>query len=705
MIDVRHAEMPSYMSRPTVSRQLPQTGPTDPLRRMQQVEGREWWLWGFAVVVTLVLTFGILSLTFPGFHLPTDGLYTLSLKEWVRGLVALVVLFDIYTIYQHLLLQRVRRQLAENNKLFQLISENAADMIAVVDTDGHRVYNSPAYQRILGYSPEELAATLATHQIHPDDCARVLEAAEKARLTGIGERLEYRIRHKDGSWRVLESTASAIRGPNGESEGLVVVNRDISDRKRAEDLLVHNAFHDGLTDLPNRALFLDRLGRAIAVARRHADFKFAVLFIDIDGFKVFNDSLGHATGDALLIQIAHRLTGCLRRVNTISRTRFGDSLESPASENTLARPGGDEFVVLAEELGNPSDAIRVAERIQEKLAVPFSLGSHKIGVTASIGIVFKGHIGNDAPEELLRDAEIAMYRAKHSGKARCEVFDNAMHAGALKRLQLETDMRKALELGEFLVYYQPIVSLRNKQIVGFEALTRWQRPQGIVMPNEFIAVANEIGVIVSINQQLMLDAFRQLRRWQEIFPSDPPLTMSVNISPKQFQQADLSAQIGQILQQSGVDPNCVNLEITETIAMADAEKSAIVLQELKALGVHLEIDDFGTGYSSLSRLQRFPVDTLKIDRAFISRMDSDLETHEIVRTIVMLAQNLGLKVVAEGVETEDQVEMLKRVSCKLAQGYLFSKPVAPHAVEKLLECNRSRATPLLRAKAAASSAG
>jgi diguanylate cyclase (GGDEF)-like protein/PAS domain S-box-containing protein len=672
---------------------------------MQQVEGREWWLWGFAVVVTLVLTFGILSLTFPGFHLPTDGLYTLSLKEWVRGLVALVVLFDIYTIYQHLLLQRVRRQLAENNKLFQLISENAADMIAVVDPDGHRLYNSPAYQRILGYSPEELAATPATHQIHPDDCARVLEAAEKARLTGTGERLEYRIRHKDGSWRVLESTASAIRGPNGESEGLVVVNRDISDRKRAEDLLVHNAFHDGLTDLPNRALFLDRLGRAIAVARRHADFKFAVLFIDIDGFKVFNDSLGHATGDALLIQIAHRLTGCLRRADTISRTRFGESLESPASENTLARPGGDEFVVLAEELGNPSDAIRVAERIQEKLAVPFSLGSHKIGVTASIGIVFKGHIGNDAPEELLRDAEIAMYRAKHSGKARCEVFDNAMHAGALKRLQLETDMRKALELGEFLVYYQPIVSLRNKQIVGFEALTRWQRPQGIVMPNEFIAVANETGVIVSINQQLMLDAFRQLRRWQELFPSDPPLTMSVNISPKQFQQADLSAQIGQILQQSGVDPNCVNLEITETIAMADAEKSAIVLQELKALGVHLEIDDFGTGYSSLSRLQRFPVDTLKIDRAFISRMDSDLETHEIVRTIVMLAQNLGLKVVAEGVETEDQVEMLKRVSCKLAQGYLFSKPAAPHAVEKLLECNKSRATPLLRAKASASSAG
>jgi PAS domain S-box-containing protein len=659
---------------------------------MRQVEGREWCLWGFAVAVTLILTFGILSLTFPGFHLPQDRIYTLNLKEWVRGLVALVLLFDIYTIYQHLLLQRVRRLLAENNKLFQLISENAADMIAVVDTGGHRLYNSPAYQRILGYSPEELAATCATDQIHPDDRARVAEAAEKAGFTGAGERLEYRIRHKDGSWRVLESTASAIRGPNGEIEGLVVVNRDITDRKRAEDLLVHNTFHDGLTDLPNRALFLDRLERAIAVARRHADFRFAVLFIDVDGFKVFNDSLGHAAGDALLIQIAQRLTACLRRSDTISRARFGDSVELPAGDNTLARPGGDEFVVLAEELRDPSDAIRVAERIQEKLAVPFALDSHKIGITASIGIVFKGHVGSEAPEELLRDAEIAMYRAKHLGKARSEVFDNAMHARARKRLQLETDMRKALERGEFLVYYQPIVSLQNEQIVGFEALTRWQRPQGIVMPGEFMAVADETGIIVSINRQLMLDSFLQLRRWQELFPSDPPLAISINISPKQFQQADLSTQIGRILQQSHVDPNCVNLEITETIAMSDAQKSTAVLRELKALGVHLEIDDFGTGYSSLSRLQRFPVDTLKIDRAFISRMDSDFESHEIVRIIVMLAKNLGLKAVAEGVETQEQVEMLKHVSCELAQGYLFSKPATSHAVEMLLESSRRRVT-------------
>ena len=337
---------------------------------MRQVEGREWWLWGFAVAVTLVLTFGILSLTFPGFHLPTDGIYTLTLKEWVRALVALVLLFDIYTIYQHLLLQRVRHQLAESGKLFRLITENAEDMIAVVDMNGHRRYNSPAYQRVLGYSPEELAATSANDQIHPDDRARVVQAAEKARATGAGERLEYRIRHHDGSWRVLESTASAIPGPNGEIEGLVVVNRDITDRKRAEDLLVHNAFHDGLTDLPNRALFLDRLERTIAIGRRHADFKFAVLFIDIDGFKVINDSLGHAAGDALLVQIAQRLSACLRRVDTISRSRIASRAEPPAGENTLARPGGDEFAVLAEDLRDPSDAIRVAERIRRSSPLP-----------------------------------------------------------------------------------------------------------------------------------------------------------------------------------------------------------------------------------------------------------------------------------------------------------------------------------------------
>ena len=686
-----------------MSKQSVSKHPKPPALRERQVEGREWWLWGSAVAVTLVLTAGILSLTFPGFHLPTDGAYSLNLKEWVRGLAALVLLFDIYTVYQQRELQRIRRQLGERERLFQLITENAADMIAVIDCDGQRLYNSPAYQTILGYGPEELAATSSMDQIHPEDRARVLEAAEKARNTGRGERLEYRIRHKDGSWRFIESTANAIRGPKGETEGLVIVNRDITERKRAEEKLDHLSFHDGLTNLPNRALFLDRLQRAITQSRRHTDFRFAVLFIDIDEFKVFNDSLGHVAGDALLIQIAQRLSVCLRGADTISRPRLGGATGPFVGESTLARPGGDEFTVLLEELHDPSDTVRVAERIQQRLAVPFDLNGQEIVLTVSIGVAFSGNAGAEA-QDVLGDAEIAMYRAKSAGKGRCEVFDHAMHAGAIKRLQLETDLRKAIELNQLRVYYQPIVSLRTGQIIGFEALSRWQRPERLVMPGEFIAVADETGLILPINRQLLYDACRQLRAWQGLFPSDPPLTLNVNITPKQFAQPELASQIGKTLQETGLDPRCINLEITETIAMADAARSAVVLSELKALGVSLDIDDFGTGYSSLSRLQGFPVDTLKIDRAFISRIDTDLATHEIVRVIVMLAHGLRMKVVAEGVENQAQVDLLKDIGCELAQGYLYSKPVAAETIELLLRTNRAACVSAGRAKATSTSA-
>ena len=672
---------------------------TRAVARLRQVESREWWLWGLAVAVTLVLTFGILSLTFPGFHLPADRVYSLSLKEWVRGLAALVLMFDIYTVYQHLQLQRMRRRLAERDRLFQLISENAADMIAVIDRDGNRLYNSPAYQKVLGYTQQELTTTSPMEQIHPDDRHRVMGAAEKARATGRGEQLEYRIRHKDGSWRVLESTASPIRGPKNESEGLVIVNRDITERKRAEEMLAHNAFHDGLTNLANRTLLLDRLGRALTLSRRHLDFKFAVLFIDLDGFKIFNDSLGHAAGDALLIQISERLTTCLRRVDTVSRpAQDGD--ESGYGDNTLARPGGDEFVVLAEELRDPSDGVRVAERIQNKLAAPFVVDGHEIVVTASIGIAFSSSTSSEAPD-VLRDAEIAMYRAKSTGRGRSAVFDNAMHAGALKRLQLETDMRKAVDTGEFRVYYQPIVSLESGQIVGFEALSRWQRPEGMVMPNDFIPVADETGIILAINRKMLPEACKQLLEWHELFPSKPPLSLSVNVSPKQFAQADLAAEIGRLLKASHMDPSCIDLEITETIAMADADRSTSVLFQLKALGVGLDIDDFGTGYSSLSRLQSFHVDTLKIDRIFVSRIDTDHETLEIVRTIVMLAHNLGMKVVGEGVETQTQMDLLRDIGCELAQGYLFSKPVDQVAMGKLLADSRAGLIPAFRARSVA----
>jgi len=665
-----------------VGRNSPEAIPDE----MRRIEGREWWLWGFAVVVTLALTLGIISFTFPWFHWETDASYWFDLREWVRGLAALVLLFDFYAVYQHLQLHRIRHQLAERDQLFQLISENAADMIALVDSDGRRLYNSPSYQRVLGYSPEDLKEASAIEQVHPDDRPRVLQAAEKARLSGQGERVEYRIRHKDGSWRFLESTACAIRNARGQTDKLVIVNRDITERKRAEELLVHNAFHDGLTNLPNRALFLDRLQHALTLSKKHSNYKFAVLLIDVDEFKIINDSLGHTAGDDLLIQIGQRLKDSVRRADTVSRPHLSDVPGEPTNDDTLARLGGDEFTILLDDIRDPIEAVRVAERVQTELAIPFVVNRQEIVISASIGIASSTSPHTQA-EDLVRDADIAMYRAKRAGKARCEVSDTAMHANALKRLRLETDLRKALDYGEFRVYYQPIVSLQTGKITGFEALSRWQRPEGIVPPVEFIAVAEEIGLIVPMNRQLLREACQHLRSWQSGFPSCSPLTMSVNISAKDFAQPDLASEIRNCLAETGVDPGCLQLEIIETIAMGDAEKSGHVLAQLKALGVRLSIDDFGTGYSSLSRLRRIPVDTLKIDRSFIFHMDSDPESREIVRIIIMLAHNLGLKVVAEGTETEEHINLLKQLNCEMAQGYFFSRPADDQAMAKLLASN------------------
>ena len=670
--------------------QVSQNSPEAIPSQMRRIEGREWWLWGFAVAVTLALTLGIISFTFPWFNRETDVSYWFDLREWVRGLAALVLLFDFYAIYQHMQLHRIRRQLAERDQLFQLISENAADMIALVDSDGRRLYNSPAYLKVLGYSPDDLNTTSSIEQIHPDDRPRVLKAAEKARLGGQGERMEYRVRHKDGSWRTLESTASPIRNAKGQTDKLVIVNRDITERKRAEEMLAHNAFHDGLTNLPNRALFLDRLQQALTLSKRHANYKFAVLLIDVDEFKIINDSLGHAAGDDLLIQIGQRLKESVRRADTVSRPRTSDVPDRPANDDTLARLGGDEFCILLDDIRDPIEAVRVAERVQAELAIPFLVTQQEIVISASIGIAASTSPHTHA-EDLLRDADIAMYRAKRAGKACCEVSDTAMHENAVKRLQLETDLRKAVDQGEFRVHYQPIVSLQTGKITGFEALTRWQRPEGVLSPIAFIAVAEETGLIIPMNRQLLREACEHLRSWQSEFPSSPPLTMSVNITSREFAQPDLISEVRKSLEQTGIDPGCLQFEIIETIAMGDAEKSGHVLAELKALGVRLSIDDFGTGYSSLSRLRRIPVDTLKIDRAFISNMESDPENREIVRAIIVLAHNLGLKVVAEGTETEEHVNLLRQLNCEMAQGYFFSRPADDHAMLKLLASNRSAA--------------
>ncbi len=656
------------------------TKPGEPVRtRLRQAERREWWLWSLAILVTLLLTAGIASFLLPLLDARIDAFYAFNLRLAARGLVGAVLLFDIYTLYQQLQISRMRRRLSERDELFRLVSENAGDMIALVDMGGNRLYNSPAYQKVLGYSAEELSSTSSFEQIHPDDRHRVLEAAEHARRTGVGRTLEYRIRHKDGSWRVLESSASPILDETGKAEKMVIVNRDVTARKHAEEKLVHQSLHDALTGLPNRSLFLDRVQRAFIHSLRHPEYKFAVLFIDVDDFKKFNDSFGYAAGDEAIVELADRLASSLRNHQAVARLAL-----MPHGDDTLARLGGDEFAVLLDDIKDPSDAIRVASRIQDAVAAPFTFNNQEVFSSASIGMVLSS-AGRDRAEDLLRDADIAMCRAKTAGKARCEVFDAEMHSQAVDRLRLEREMRGAISRGEFVVHYQPIVQLEGGRITGFEALARWQHPErGLVMPGEFIEVAEQTGLIVPMNRWLLREICHQARVWHARYPLDPPLAVTANITSKELLQEDLVTSIRHTLQQTAMNPHHLQLEIRETVAMADAENAAQVLSQLKGLGVRLSIDDFGTGYSSLSRLQALPLDTLKIDRSFISDMHDDPDKREIVRIIVMLGQQLGMKVVAEGTETAEQVKYLKDLGCDYAQGYFFSRPVDARAFEELL---------------------
>jgi len=658
--------------------------PAEPVRtRLRQAERREWWLWSLAVLVTLLLTLGIASFLLPLLHAQVDPFYAFNLWLAARGLVGAVLLFDIYTLYLQFQISRMRRQLNERDELFRLVSENAGDMIAMVDMEGHRLYNSPAYQKVLGYSPEELSATWSFEQIHPDDRHRVLEAAEHARRTGEGRTLEYRIKHKDGSWRVLESSASTILDDQGKAEKMVIVNRDITARKHAEEKLVHQSLHDALTGLPNRSLFLDRAQRAFSHSQRHPEYKFAVLFLDVDDFKKFNDSFGYAAGDEVIVALASRLASSLRQHQAVARLAL-----MAHGDDTLARLGGDEFAVLLDDIKDPSDAIRVANRLQDAVAAPFSFNGQEVVSSASIGIALCS-TARDRAEDLLRDADIAMYRAKAAGKARCEVFDGEMHARAVERLRLERDLRAAVARSEFLVHYQPIVQLENGRITGFEALARWRHPErGVLMPGEFIELAEETGLIVPMNRWLLREICQQARVWQSRYPSDPPLTVTANITSKELAQHDLVSSVRATLQQSAMNPHDVELEIRETVAMTDADGAAQILSRLKNLGVRLSIDDFGTGYSSLSRLQGLPLDTLKIDRSFISDMHADSDKREIVRVIIMLGQQLGMEVVAEGTETAEQVKYLKDLGCDYAQGYFFSPPVEARAFEELLAAGR-----------------
>jgi diguanylate cyclase (GGDEF)-like protein len=434
-----------------------------------------------------------------------------------------------------------------------------------------------------------------------------------------------------------------------------------------EEQLRRNAFHDSLTGLPNRLLFMERLTQTVERAKQDRDYKFAVLFLDLDRFKVINDSLGHLIGDQLLVAIARRLEACLSK------------------EDMVARLGGDEFTVLLENIRCDDDATKIAERVQQALATPFNLSGHEVFTSASIGITLSStHF--ERPEDLLRGSDIAMYRAKAQGKACHEVFDTDMHTHVVALMQLENDLRRAIERQEFELFYQPIVTLVTGRIMGFEALVRWQHPeQGIISPAKFVPIAEETGLIIPLGQWVLREACRQLRQWQDEFPHEPPFSISVNLSSRQFSQPSLIGQIRQILSDTGVDAHCLKLEITESAIMENTESAMDMLMQLKAMGIQLSVDDFGTGYSSLGYLYRFPMDLLKIDRSFISRVDVDGEKLELVRTIITLAWNLGMDVVAEGIETTKQLAQLKALKCEYAQGYLFSKPLNKTDVLKLIQ--------------------
>ncbi len=563
--------------------------------------------------------------------------------------------------------KRHMHQLEESEERFRSAFDYAAIGMALVAPDGKWLEVNHSLCRIIGYSEDQLLATNFQSLTHLEDLIASQEHISQLLAGKIPAcQMEKRYMHILGHAVWVLQSVSMVRDPDNESARLIFQIQDITDRKRAEERLVHDAFHDALTGLPNRALFMDHLKLATERAKRREAYHFAVLFMDLDRFKNINDSLGHMVGDQLLISIARRLEDCLRP---------GD---------TVARLGGDEFTILLEEISDTGEARQIAERVQREMAHPFNLSGHEIYMTVSIGVA-PSTTGYGMPQDILRDADTAMYYAKSSGKARYEMFDQAMHAHAVDLLRLETDLRRAIDRQEFRLHYQPIVSLRTGKISGFEALVRWQHPErGCISPDKFISLAEETDMIVPIGKWVLAEACRQMRVWQQQYTEHDMLSISVNLSCKQFRQPDLVEQINRILLETGLDPRCLKLEITESVVMENIDTAIDMMKQLRALGVQLSMDDFGTGYSSLSYLHRFPISTLKIDRSFVTRMDGNNENKEIVRTIVMLARNLGMDVVAEGVEGETQLLQLTALDCQYGQGYYFSKPRKAEAIDELL---------------------
>lgn len=548
---------------------------------------------------------------------------------------------------------------------YRAVFQQARDPIVFAGADGTFIECNRATIDLFGYTREELLR-LRLDDLFADD-AELLHFRTEMEQAGEAIDVDARLRTRDGTKLDCKVSATTTFSPDGQPVGYQAILRDNTLQKRAEEQLLHNAFHDSVTGLPNRALFLDRLERVIVHANRRPGYRYAVLFVDLDNFKVVNDTMGHLAGDELLNGVARRLERCLRQ------------------EDTVARFGGDEFAILLDGVQDVRDATRVAERINYELALPFRVGRREVAASASIGIALSAS-GYEKPEDVLHDADAAMYRAKASGRARYEVYDTEMHTRALTQLQLEVDLRVAIEHQEIVVYYQPIVSLEEGIVLGLEALVRWQHPsRGMLAPADFLPLAEQIGVSADIAWFVLREACDRLREWSDHYPNEGlDLTIGVNLWPRQFLQPDLLARVDEILGVTGADPTKLRLEVTEAVLLQNPDLATSVLAKLGQRGVRVLIDDFGTAATSLAFLQRVPIAGIKIDRSFVTSMDRDPFSLGLVQTTIALAHSLSIEAIAEGVETLEQLQELRALGARQGQGYLFSEPLDAAATADLV---------------------
>jgi diguanylate cyclase (GGDEF)-like protein/PAS domain S-box-containing protein len=554
---------------------------------------------------------------------------------------------------------------AQREKQLRSLIQNASDIILILNLEGEMCYVSPAMQAVLGYPAESMLQKNAFELVHPEDLGRARVLFQQiCAQQNTSTKSEFRLRHQSGLWRHLEIITNNLLSDPGIS-GILVTLRDITERKSFEAELLRQAFRDTLTGLANRMLFTESVSQALARAQRK-ESTLAVIFVDLDNFKVVNDSLGHDAGDMLLIIVGERLQAAVR------------------SGDTTARLGGDEFTLLLEDIQDPDEATQVAQRVLAELRRPILLGTREVFVSASIGIALSTGADSDT-NGLLRDADTAMYQAKYNGKSRYVVFNSSMNDQAMERLELETDLRYAVQNDELRLHYQPIVELQSGRITGIEALVRWKHPRrGLIPPADFIPIAEETGLIVPIGMWVLEEACQQVKQWHQQYPIHPPMAMSVNISGRQIQLDSIVEDIARVLEKTGMDPRNLKLEITESVVMLNVEEATERLHRLKDMGIRIAVDDFGTGYSSMAYLAGLPIDTVKIDRSFTAQIGHTRESEAVVRAIISLAKSLHLSVTSEGIETLEQLEQLQELGCELGQGFYFSRPMTNLALEALL---------------------